>query len=131
MRILSQYYKRSELKKLRIHADDTIHDGYYDEIVIISVLVFIFINDFYLIYLLTMQFCDVKNLSNLVVLNSKCHQANNALNNAYFYFAFKSSVNMSFTRTSTRASYFEKIGDIFGDTGVGGRYLSGVDVLIR
>lgn len=33
MRILGQYYKRGDLQKLRIYADDTRHGGYYDEIV--------------------------------------------------------------------------------------------------
>lgn len=31
--ILGQYYKRGDLQKLRIYADDTVHGGYYEEIV--------------------------------------------------------------------------------------------------
>lgn len=33
VRILGQYYKKGDLQKLRIYADDTVHGGYYDEIV--------------------------------------------------------------------------------------------------
>lgn len=33
MRILSQYYKRGDLKKLRIYADDTVDGGYYNKII--------------------------------------------------------------------------------------------------
>lgn len=33
MRLLGQYYKRGDLQKLRIYADDAVHGGYYDEII--------------------------------------------------------------------------------------------------
>lgn len=33
VRMLGQYYKRGDLQKLRIYADDTVHGGYYDEII--------------------------------------------------------------------------------------------------
>lgn len=35
MRILGQYYRRGDLQKLRIFADDTVHGGCYDEIIAI------------------------------------------------------------------------------------------------
>lgn len=33
VRILGQYYKRGDLQKLRIYADDTVYGGCYDEII--------------------------------------------------------------------------------------------------